>query len=127
MSDMIHRISTEQVVFTTDNNHPPVLHVSSGDIIIFECRDALNRAIQKPSDLPTDLDFDRVNPATGLVYVKDAEPGDTLEVHIEKIDVAGQGACVIVPGFGFLAPEFPEPWTRIVPIKGGFAEFEFIA
>ena len=118
-----HRVSMDQVIFTTDKNHPPVLHVSSGDTIIFECRDALNRAIQEPTDLPINLDFSKVNPATGPVYVEGAEPGDTLEVHIEKVEVAEQGACVIVPNFGYLAPEFPDPWTRIVPIKNGFAEF----
>ena len=119
----IHRVSFDQVVFKTDKTNPPVLRVSSGDTIIFECRDAFNRAIQKSTDLPTDLDFDRVNPATGPVFVEGAEPGDTLEVHIVKIKVAEQGACCIVPNFGFLAPEYPEPWTRIIPIKDGYAEF----
>ena len=67
--------------------------------------------------------MEHINPATGPVFVKGAEPGDTLEVHIEKIEVADQGACCIIPDFGFLAPEYPEPWTRIVPIKEGYAEF----
>ncbi|MFX1511173.1 MAG: acetamidase/formamidase family protein [Promethearchaeota archaeon] len=119
----IHRISIDHVVFVTDKNNPPVLSIASGDTVIFECRDAFNQAIRQPTDLPTDLDFDRVNPATGPVYIEGAEPGDTLEVHIEKIKVANQGACCIVPNFGFLAPEFPDAWTRIIPIKNGYAEF----
>jgi amidase len=119
----IHRVSINDVVFATDKNNPPVLRIASGDIVIFECKDAFNQGIKNSADLPTDLDFERVNPATGPVYVEGAEPGDTLEVHIEKIDVEAQGACCIVPGFGFLASEFPDAWTKIVPIKDGYAEF----
>ncbi|MFX1520378.1 MAG: acetamidase/formamidase family protein [Promethearchaeota archaeon] len=123
MSETVHRVSIDNVVFSTDQNHPPVLNVASGDTIIFECRDAFNQGIRKHTDLPTDLDFERVNPATGPVYIEGAEPGDTLEVHIEKIKVAAQGACCIVPNFGYLAPEFPDAWTKIIPIKDGYAEF----
>lgn len=119
----IHRITMKDVVYKADKNNPPVLTIESGDTVIFECRDAFNQVIRKPEDLPVDFDMEHINPATGPVFVKGAEPGDTLEVHIEKIEVADQGACCIIPDFGFLAPEYPEPWTRIVPIKEGYAEF----
>lgn len=117
----VHRISMERIVFTTDKNHPPLLHVSSGDTIIIECRDGYNGAIQKSTDLPhKDVEY---VPVTGPVFVKGAEPGDTLEVHIEKIKVGQQGACCIVSNSGLLADEFSEPWTWIIPIKEGFAKF----
>lgn len=35
----------------------------------------------KPEDV-TNIDFDKVNPVAGPIYVKGAEPGDTLEVEI---------------------------------------------
>ena len=118
-----HRVSMKDVVYNVDRGNAPVLKIDSGDTVVFECRDGFNRAIQKPEDLPIDLDMEHINPATGPVYIEGAEPGDTLEVHILNINIAKQGACCIVPGFGFLAPEFPEPWTRIVPIKDGYAIF----
>ncbi|NHJ46188.1 MAG: acetamidase [Asgard group archaeon] len=118
-----HRISQKDVVFQADKTNPPVLTIKSGDTVIFECRDAFNQVIKKPEDLPINFDMNRINPATGPVFVEGAEPGDTLEVHILDIKLADQGACCIIPNFGFLAPEFPNPWTRIIPIKDGFAEF----
>lgn len=119
----IHRVSMKDVVFKADKNNKPILKIKSGDIVIFECRDAFNQVIKKPEDLPINFDMERINPATGPVFIEDAEPGDTLEAHILDIKLVNQGACCIIPNFGFLAPEFPEPWTRIIPIKDGFAEF----
>jgi len=119
----IHRIEMKDVVFKTDKANPPVLKINSGDTVIFECRDAFNQVIQKPEDLPINFDMEKINPVTGPVYIEEAEPGDTLEVHIEKIEVADQGACCIIPNFGFLAEEFPEPWTRIIPLENGYAKF----
>jgi len=121
--EKIHRVTMKDVVFKADRNNPPVLKVDSGDTVIFECRDAFNQVIKNPEDLPVDFDMEKINPATGPVYVEGAEPGDTLEVHIVKVDVAEQGSCCIIPNFGYLASEFPEPWTKIIPIKDGFAEY----
>ncbi len=118
-----HKISMKDVVFKADPENKPVLTIESGDTVVFECKDAFNQVIQKPEDLPIDFDMETINPATGPVYVKGAEPGDTLEVHILDVDVAEQGSCCIIPDFGFLAPEYTEPWTRIIPIKDGYAIF----
>ncbi|HUT80312.1 MAG TPA: acetamidase/formamidase family protein [Candidatus Bathyarchaeia archaeon] len=112
-----HYISMESVVFKADKTNEPILSIKSGDAVIFECRDAFNQVIKNPEDLPINFDMEHINPATGPVYIEGAEPGDTLEVHIQKIDLAKQGSCCIIPNFGFLASEFPEPWTRIIPIE----------
>jgi len=117
------RVSMKDVVFKADSNNPPVLKVQSGETVVFECRDAFNQTIQKPTDLPINFDMERINPATGPVFVEGAQPGDTLEVHILGIDIAEQGSCCIIPGFGYLASEFSEPWTKIIPIEDGKAIF----
>ena len=121
--EKIHRVSARDVVFKADKENKPVLTIKSGEKVIFECRDAFNQVIKKPEDLPINFDMDHINPATGPVFIEGAEPGDTLEVHIEKIVLAEQGACCIIPNFGFIAEDFPEPWTRIIPIKDGYAVF----
>ncbi|MBN1329985.1 MAG: acetamidase/formamidase family protein [Candidatus Heimdallarchaeota archaeon] len=121
--ETIHQISWENVVFNADKTNAPVISIKSGDTVIFECRDAFNQVIQKPEDLPINFDMERINPATGPIYIEGAELGDTLEVHILKIDLAKQGSCCIIPNFGFLAPEFSNPWTRIIPIENDHAIF----
>ena len=42
-----HRVSIKDVVFKADKENEPVLTVKSGDVVIFECRDAFNQVIQK--------------------------------------------------------------------------------
>ncbi|MGY5875910.1 MAG: acetamidase/formamidase family protein [Candidatus Thorarchaeota archaeon] len=123
VDEKYRRVSIKDVVYKADRSNPPVLRVKSGETVVFECRDAFNQVIQKPTDLPINFDMERINPATGPVYIEGAEPGDTLEVHILDIRVAKQGSCCIIPDFGYLAPEFPEPWTRIIPIEDGMAIF----
>jgi Predicted acetamidase/formamidase len=41
-----------------------------------------------------------VNPVSGPVYVKGAEPGDTLAVELLEFHPQGWGWTAIIPGFG---------------------------
>jgi acetamidase/formamidase len=59
------------------------------------------------------LDFGRVNPVTGPVRVDGAEPGDALKVRIESFTPSGWGWTAVIPGFGLLADQFPEPALNI--------------
>lgn len=59
------------------------------------------------------LDFARVNPVTGPVYVDGAEPGDSLVVEILDLEGSGWGWSAVIPGFGLLAEDFPEPFLHI--------------
>ena len=63
------------------------------------------------------LDFDHVNPVSGPVYVRDARPGDVLAVEILEFRPREWGWTALIPGFGLLADEFPEPWLRISRVE----------
>jgi amidase len=65
------------------------------------------------------VDWDRVNPATGPVFVEGAEPGDTLVAHVLEIKPATQGVMVAVPGLGALGHLITEPRTKVVPLREG--------
>lgn len=54
---------------------------------------------------------------TGPVYIEGAEPGDTLEVRIEKIELSMPFAYNgFRPGAGFLPDDFPYARTKIIPL-----------
>jgi acetamidase/formamidase len=54
---------------------------------------------------------------TGPVAIAEAEPGDVLEVRIQKIDIDVPWACnSFGPGRGFLPNDFPYSKTRIIPL-----------
>ncbi len=98
----------DNVQFTYCHSHPPVLRIKPGDSVITSTRDASND-VYSTSDktLFPKLDLSKVNPQTGPFFIEGAEPGDTLVVHIDKIDLNrdwGWGGSI--PYFGALAPEY---------------------
>lgn len=54
-----------------------------------------------------------MNPVSGPVYVKGAQPGDVLAVEVLEFRPRDWGWTALIPGFGLLAEEFPDPWLRI--------------
>ena len=58
-----------------------------------------------------------MNPVSGPVFVKGAKPGDTLAVEILELRPRDWGWTAIIPGFGLLADEFPDPWLRISKVE----------
>lgn len=111
----MHRLSDEHVGYAWDRTQPPAVTVAPGDMIELEVRDAADGQLD-PSSTSADvatLDQDRANPITGPVAVAGAAPGDTLVVHVEEVAVADWGWSAVIPGFGLLADDFPEPHLAI--------------
>jgi len=98
----------DKVYFTYCHSHPPAMRINSGDSVITTTRDASNDVFSvSDKTVSAKLDLTKVNPQTGPFYIEGAEPGDTLEVHIDSIDLNrdwGWGA--LIPYFGLLAPEY---------------------
>ncbi|KZT05685.1 Formamidase [Laetiporus sulphureus 93-53] len=117
----IHAINRSQCHLAWDNRHartsviPPVLRVSSGDTITFDCLDASNGQITPASTTHSiaSLVFSQLDQVNGPVYVETAEPGDTLQVDVLRVETADWGWTACIPGFGLLANEFPEPHLKI--------------
>lgn len=94
-----------------DHSIPPVLRIAPGESVEFEVSDGSGGQLTPAScaaDLPR-VDFGRVNPVTGPVYVDGAEPGDQLKVTLLSFKPSGWGWTAVIPNFGLLAGEFPEP------------------
>jgi len=58
--------------------------------------------------------------------VEGATPGDTLQVDVLSVDTADWGWTGLIPGFGLLHDEFPEPALKIWKLdkEKGFAWFD---
>ncbi|MBZ5528448.1 MAG: acetamidase/formamidase family protein [Acidobacteriia bacterium] len=80
---------------------PAVARVRPGDTIDATTLDAFGNAIQKPGDTLALVKGD--NPLTGPFFIEGAEPGDTLVVHIQDVQLTSrQGIGATVPLFGAL-------------------------
>ncbi len=105
----------------------PICEVEQGQRVIVETRDAFDAQLNTKS---TDADVGNmklgpVHPLTGPIYIKDAEPGDLLEIKLHDIECdpwESWGYTCEVPGFGFLRDVFPEPFMVHWHFVGDYAE-----
>jgi acetamidase/formamidase len=114
----IHEVRPDAFNYVWDNALAPALEVESGETLELHVRDASDEQIGRDSDAEdvAKLDFSHVNPVSGPVYVKGARPGDVLAVELLEFRPPEWGWTAIIPGFGLLADEYPEPWLRISEI-----------
>ena len=119
-----HTIHGQHQHMTWNNATPPVLTVAPGEVVVFEEIDAVCGQITPDSgvEVITNLDFARVNPVAGPVYVDSAEPGDSLKVTLLDFSPSGWAWTAIVPGFGLLADDFPEAALNIWHYDKGWGE-----
>jgi amidase len=114
-------LSKDHRIFAFDGAAQPALRVPAGTRVRIETADCFDGQVRAPGDALDAIDWDRVNPATGPVFVEGAGPGDVLSVLIEAIDVGPQGVMAVAPGIGVHGAEISAQMHRLVPIEEGTA------
>ncbi len=107
----IHHLETK-TFHTSFGRNEPALSIESGDSLVAKTRDARGQD-KHGAPLPDTLrphadgfEYSTSNPLAGPVYVNGAEPGDTLAVHIAKIELNRPSAWSShSPNFGSLTGE----------------------
>lgn len=125
-----HRISDEEenIHNAWDNSLDPILTVNPGDVVRFECRDAVDRQVtveSTPAEL-AEISFDPVHPLTGPVAVDGANPGDVLAVEILGVQHKGWGYTGFMPGemgLGLLPEDFPDAGLYIWDLEADVGRF----
>ncbi len=120
---MTTRLSNAHLIYAMAPDNPPVLRVANGAIVeIATCDCFENQITDEHQDFGT-LDWERINPATGPIYVEGAEPGDLLVVHIQDIRLAERGVMTTGPDLGVFGDELHSNVIRMIPIRDGKAVF----
>jgi len=119
---MIRHLDKQHIIYAMSPNNAPVLRVNSGDEVVVSTFDCFENQIQETSQDFGQLDWERINPATGPIYVEEAEPGDLLVVRIQKIQLTTQGVMTTGPGLGVLGDEISQNVIKKVPIHEGMAQ-----
>lgn len=114
---------SNQAIYKFSGKNEPALQVGSGTQIRIHTKDCFSNQLRKPEDKMAALDWDRINPATGPIYVKEAEPGDILKVTIHKIELNEKGTVVAGEELGILGGILKDVHTKIIPIRDGKAIF----
>ncbi len=117
------------------SENKPVLTIKSGDIVTIDTVGTAGVAALERLNVPADqipeslraitkAIADKTLPRgpgghilTGPVFIEGAEPGDVLEVHIEKITLPVPWAHnSFSPTSGFLKEDFKDRYSRIIPL-----------
>lgn len=101
--------------FGWDNSILPVATVAPGSSIEFECQDSSAGQLTPVSTVEDveRLDFGKINPVSGPIYIDGAKPGDVIKVTINEFKPSGFGWTANIPGFGLLADQFEEAALHI--------------
>lgn len=110
-----HTIHRHQHHIGWDRSNPPVLTIAPGESVEFEVSDASGDQLSPQSTVAdvARMDFGKVNPVCGPVFVDGAQPGDVLSVTLLGFRPSGWGWTANIPGFGLLADDFPDPALRL--------------
>jgi len=104
---MMKRIKRSPDIFkySIDFQHTSVLEVEPGESFALETEDACSGIYRTPEDAARLLDAwylnytpKKANPLTGPIYIRGVEPGDTLIVHIEGVELDSQAVTFWRPG-----------------------------
>jgi amidase len=114
-------VPKDRHVFSLSAAALPVARARAGQTVCLETGDCFAGQIRSPGAAPDTVDWARINPATGPLFIEGAAPGDVLSVRVERIEVAAEGVMAVSPGFGVLRERIPSTAFVIVPIAGGFA------
>jgi acetamidase/formamidase len=123
----IHDLRGDAFNYVWDNSIEPALEVDSDGVVELHVRDASDEQIHAGSGVEdvAKLDFSHVNPVSGPVFVKGARPGDVLAIELLEFKSRDWGWTAIIPGFGLLADEYPDPWLRISRLDPGASRVLF--
>ena len=106
--------------------HPdiaPVVTVAPGDELTLDVEDGIAGLLTRESthaDCAV-LDLGLAHPLAGPVEVEGARPGDVLEVEFLGYTSSDFGVTAVIPGFGFLADRFTDPYLVKWEIEDGVA------
>ena len=109
-------INDEKVIHAFTQGLEPIIRVPSGSRLIITTQDCYANLVRAPGDLH---DPNRINPATGPIYIEGAEPGDVLEIFVERIEIDDLGVMAVANTFGLLRDRLEERHFGFFPIRDG--------
>jgi acetamidase/formamidase len=124
-----HVLTGERVHHAWDNSIPPLLEIEPGDTVVFQTRNASDGRVTPETPVgasppPAEEPSFRGHPLTGPVYVRGAQPGDTLEIEILDLKPGVWGYTSFAPGRGLLPDDFDLRYLHIWDLTSDPAPFK---
>lgn len=110
-------------IYSFSKEHEPIAKVEAGSRLLVESYDCFENQIKTDDTTMNSIDWERINPATGPIFVKSAQPGDILAVTIHGLDIGEQGVLATGPDLGIMGHRIDEFTVKVLPIQGKEAVF----
>lgn len=113
------------MTFGWSRDHEPKITVTSGTEVHVQAPECSYGQVtpRSTSDAIRDIDFGRIDPISGPIYVEGAQPGDALQVDLLDLRLGSYGWSANYPGSGLLPEDFPEPWLYVWDLSRDRAPF----
>lgn len=119
-------IDNSKVIYRFKPQLDPAEKVQPGESFKVLTNDCFYGQIISEEQLLENIDYSKINPATGPIYIEGAEPGDILKIDILKIKPASTGVAITVPNEGVLGKKANKSLTMILNIENGYCDFKGI-
>lgn len=121
---MSYKLSNASSIFVFSNKNEPALKIKSGEVVEIETKDCFSDQVKKEEDIISSMDWDKVNPVTGPIYVEGAKKGDALKVILQKIVLKKRGVLATGKDMGVLGDKLDRLYSKVVDIKDGKVIFD---
>jgi len=124
-----HSLSAEPIHSRWNRNLEPRIEIDSGDTVHLQCLDSTGAQVKPGTTVEEFLAIDRgrIHALTGPIAVKNAAPGDALEIEVLEVSHKGWGWSSVLPGLGFLKERFAEPYLFHWTLEGDLSRSLFPA
>ena len=112
-----HKLAKDNLFYAMSKENEPKLTVELGDTVDIETHDCFTGQITSEEGSFGGLDWERINPATGPVYVDGIKAGDVLKVTVNSIDISDTGVMVTGPGMGVMGDTLKETLVRVYDVN----------
>ncbi len=113
----------ENKTYSFYKDHKPEFAVKPGESFMIEAEDCFSGQVKNEETTVEKIDWDKMNPVSGPVFIEGAEPGDIIQIEIEKIELADEAVMVALPREGLFGDYFKQSYTKMLPLQEGKIEF----
>ena len=114
---MLHYLTKDKHIYSFDAGNSIALSISPGDSVRVETMDCFSNQIQSPEDSLEEISWERINPATGPIYVEGAQKGDALKITVEEIKTGEQAVMLTGKSLGVLGHKLEGMHFKVLPAR----------
>ena len=98
----MNELTSDNIFYAFDPDLKPLLTVSQNEPFVLETRDCFSDQLCSEEDKLDSMDWSRINPATGPVFIEGVKPRDILRIDIQRLELRGKSVMITLPGSGAL-------------------------